>query len=159
MDAYSVSLKGAALALFVVMGSGSGVLAQEMADAPLVITTDEGEFTYEVELALTPDQRSVGLMNRPEMDDDHGMLFRFDDVRPVSMWMKNTLIPLDMVFIRADGTVAGFHENARPLSLTTISSPEPVLYVLELNGGKAEEMGLDEGDTVAHPVIEKGRDE
>jgi uncharacterized membrane protein (UPF0127 family) len=74
------------------------------------------------------------------------------------MWMKNTLIPLDMIFIRRDGTVAGFHENAEPLSLETIASPEPVLYVLELNGGKAEEMGLQEGDVVRHPVIEAGKD-
>jgi uncharacterized protein len=123
----------------------------------LVIETASGSHSYNVELALTPEERSLGLMNRESMDDDHGMLFRFDSIRPVTMWMKNTLIPLDMIFIRRDGTVAGFHENAEPLSEAVIASPEPVLYVLELNGGKASEIELSEGDRVLHPVISESR--
>lgn len=150
--------RSAVLALLAFLALATQAVAQEMEEAPLAIETDEGSFEYSVELALTGEERAVGLMNREEMAEDHGMLFRFESPRPVTMWMKNTLIPLDMIFIRRDGTVAGFHENAEPLSLETIASPEPVLYVLELNGGKAEEMGLQEGDVVRHPVIETGKD-
>lgn len=133
--------------------------AQELPidDTPLRIETEEGTFAYRVELALDGRQRAVGLMNRESMAEDRGMLFRFDTVRPVTMWMKNTLIPLDMVFIRQDGTVAGYHEDAEPLSETTIASPEPIRYVLELNAGEVDEIGLDEGDRIDHPLIEAGR--
>jgi uncharacterized membrane protein (UPF0127 family) len=150
--------RSAVLALFAFLAFAVPTAAQEMEEAPLTIETDEGRFEYSVELALTGEERATGLMNREEMAEDHGMLFRFESPRPVTMWMKNTLIPLDMIFIRRDGTVAGFHENAEPLSLETIAAPEPVLYVLELNGGKADEMGLEEGDVVSHPVIEAGKD-
>jgi len=119
----------------------------------LEIKTDSGTHRFVVELALTGEERAIGLMHRERMDEDAGMLFRFDTSRPVAMWMKNTLIPLDMIFIRADGTVANVHQNAVPHSEKVIGSGEPVLYVLELNGGIAEKVGIKPGDRVMHPII------
>ena len=81
-------------------------------------------------------------------------LFRFDRVQPVLMWMKNTFIPLDMIFIRPDGTVADIHYNAIPHSEDIIQSSEPVLYVLEVNSGIAEKIDLRRGDIVMHPIID-----
>lgn len=119
----------------------------------LDIETQDGKYTFDVELALNDKERAVGLMNRPHMNADSGMLFRFDFVQPVAMWMKNTLIPLDMFFIRADGTVANIHHNAEPHSETVIRSSEAVLYVLELNGGVAAKLNIKSGDTIIHPII------
>lgn len=120
----------------------------------LTIQTDSGTHHFVVELALTGEQRAIGLMHRDQMDENAGMLFRFDSSRPVAMWMKNTLIPLDMIFIRADGTVANVHQNAVPHSEKVIGSGEPVLYVLELNGGIAEKIGIEPGDRVMHSIID-----
>lgn len=120
----------------------------------LQIATDTGTYDYTVELALTNRERAVGLMHREWMAPDAGMLFRFDGVRPVSMWMRNTLIPLDMIFIRPDGSVATIHRNAEPLSEKIIHSREPVLFVLELNAGDADRMGLEPGDEIRHPIIQ-----
>ncbi len=121
----------------------------------LEIETDSGNHVFQVELALTGNQRAVGLMNRAHMDQDAGMLFRFDRPQRVQMWMKNTLIALDMIFIRADGTVANIHKNAVPHSLKIIQASEPVLYVLELNGGMADRIGLRPGHRVIHPMVGK----
>ncbi len=140
-------------ALFLWMMLGLAVSVQASESEPLVVITDCCTYSFNVELALTGDQRAIGLMHRPHMDDDAGMLFRFDRIQPVMMWMKNTLIPLDMIFIRADGTVAKIHRDAVPLSETVITSGEPVLYVLELNAGTAERIGLQPGDRIRHPVI------
>ncbi|MDA4848740.1 DUF192 domain-containing protein [Hoeflea poritis] len=120
----------------------------------LQVATDSGTYDYTVELALTNGERAVGLMHREWMAPDAGMLFRFDDVRPVSMWMRNTLIPLDMIFIRPDGTVATIHRNAEPLSEKIINSKEPVRFVLELNAGDVDRMGLKPGDEIRHPIIQ-----
>jgi len=119
----------------------------------LEVITDRGSYFFDVELALTPDERATGLMYREKMDIRHGMLFRFDSVRPVTMWMKNTLIPLDMVFIRQDGIVAGIKHNAQPHSEDLISSGEPVGYVLELNAGVADGIGLEPGNRIVHQII------
>jgi uncharacterized membrane protein (UPF0127 family) len=91
------------------------------------------------------------------MAADHGMIFRFEETRPVMMWMKSTLIPLDMIFIREDGTVAGIKERATPLSLSIIASPEPVRYVLEVVGGTARSIGARPGDRVSTPLIDETR--
>jgi uncharacterized protein len=140
----------AVLALF----CGSMALAQtEGQTSDLKVITDKGSYVFDVELALTPEERATGLMFREKMDIRHGMLFRFDSVRPVTMWMKNTLIPLDMVFIRADGTVARVHRNAQPHSEKLISSGEPVGYVLELNAGVADGVGIKPGDRIVHQII------
>ena len=120
------------------------------------LLTGSGAHRISVEIADTPESRATGLMNRNSMDEDHGMLFDFGETREVSMWMKNTLIPLDMLFIRQDGTVARVARHATPLSLTPIPSGEPVRYVLELNGGAAAEYGVEPGDRVHHPLVGNG---
>ena len=97
--------------------------------------------------------RRTGLMFREEMAADHGMLFVFDETRMVSMWMENTLIPLDMLFIGEDGTIRTIGRNTKPLSRDIVSSKEPVRYVLELNGGAAARLGIEVGDRVEHEAI------
>ena len=101
----------------------------------------------------TPDERARGLMFRRFMPADRGMLFDFQRVEPVAMWMQNTYISLDMIFIRTDGSVARIAERTEPLSTRTVPSGEPVLSVLELNGGIAEKIGLKPGDKVEHGLF------
>ena len=125
------------------------------ADNPhLTIETADGRsLVFAIELAQTPEQQARGLMNRAKLPADAGMLFDFGVDRPVAMWMKNTLIPLDMVFIEADGRIAGIAQRTVPMSLEVISSPGPVRAVLELNGGTAERLNVKTGDRVAHPIF------
>ena len=127
----------------------SDVLTACPADAECVtIHTATGDHIFTVEWAIEPDQRSCGLMFREEMAADHGMIFDFEFERQVSFWMRNTLIPLDMIFIRADGEVANIAEFTTPLSLEGVPSDGPVRYVLELNGGVAGLIGLRPGDMI-----------
>ncbi len=105
---------------------------------------------FTVELAVFDDQRARGLMCRTKLGANEGMLFDFGHPYDYGMWMKNTLIPLDMVFIRADGTIARIAQRTTPHSLATVSSGERVLGVLELVGGSAERLGLKAGDKVLH---------
>ena len=119
----------------------------------LVIDTGARQIKFDVELALTDAERSRGLMFRDKLGPYEGMLFDFYQEAPVSFWMKNTLIPLDMVFIAGDGTVRRIHANARPLSTDTIPSEYPVRAVLEINGGSARLLGIKPGDKVRHPIF------
>ena len=119
----------------------------------LTIVTAKGAKTFEVEVMRTDEERAQGLMNRRYMPAERGMLFDFKEVQPAMMWMKNTYIPLDMVFIRKDGTIARIAENAEPHSTRTISSGEPVLGVLELNAGISEKEGIKPGDKVQHSLF------
>ncbi|WP_290885919.1 DUF192 domain-containing protein [Hoeflea sp.] len=121
---------------------------------PLVITTGNGRVSFSVELATTPQTRASGLMHRQSMSPDHGMLFRFDQTRQVLMWMKNTPLPLDMLFIDDQGTIVGIAEDTTPFSEDVIASPGPVRYVLELNAGTAGLKGISVGDTARHRVIQ-----
>jgi hypothetical protein len=121
----------------------------------LTIVTASGRHAFQVEVMRTPDQRARGLMHRQFMPADRGMLFDFKQVEPVAMWMQNTYISLDMLFIRADGTVARIAERAEPLSTRTIPSGEPVLSVLELNAGIAEKLGIKPGDKIEHPLFKR----
>ena len=109
---------------------------------------------FMVELALTPEEQTRGLMFREIMGERQGMLFVFQGVSMHSFWMKNTLIPLDIIFIRADGGIAHIAERTVPQSLGLIPSRVPVRSVLELNGGTAERLGLKVGDKVSHPLID-----
>ena len=97
-------------------------------------------------LADTADQRRQGLMFIDEMDEFEGMLFRYERAARINMWMKNTHIPLDMLFIRGDGAIAGIERRTRPMTTTRISSPEAVPFVLELNGGMTERWGIEPGN-------------
>jgi uncharacterized protein len=112
-----------------------------------------GTHSFQVEVMRNDEQRAKGLMFRQYLPEDRGMLFDFDREQLVTMWMRNTFIPLDMVFIKADGTVHHIHERARPQDETTISSQGNVRFVLEINGGQASKLGLKAGDKVIHGLI------
>jgi uncharacterized membrane protein (UPF0127 family) len=120
----------------------------------LVIGTASGEKTFHVEVADEPQERSRGLMFRRSMADDHGMLFDFEEEEPASFWMRNTYIPLDMIFIEADGTIESIAERTTPLSEKSVRSRGPVRYVLEINGGLSETLGIEPGDTVTGPAMQ-----
>lgn len=109
---------------------------------------------FAVEVVDTPEGRSQGLMHRESMPMFSGMLFVYPREMPVAFWMRNTLIPLDMIFIDDDGNVINIHENAIPLDETSIPSTAPVKYVLEINGGLSERLKLTAGAVVRHPAID-----
>ena len=133
------------------------VAALAGAEDALVIKTRTGGVTFAVELADTPEKRQVGLMYRRELAADAGMLFDFSHSAPVTMWMKNTLIPLDMVFIDSGGVIVNIAERTIPESLTPIASHGRVLAVLELNGGTCARQGIRPGDRVLHPIFADNR--
>jgi uncharacterized membrane protein (UPF0127 family) len=116
----------------------------------LVIETDKGKFPFDIELALTQPQMAQGLMFRRALAADAGMLFDYGDPQQIAMWMKNTLIPLDMVFIAKDGKVVDFHERAVPMSLDTIETKVPARAVLEVNAGTITRLDVRIGDTIHH---------
>ena len=116
----------------------------------LEVITASGSHVFQVEIAANEASRETGLMNRRFMPADRGMLFEFPTEAPVTFWMKNTYIPLDMIFIGRDGTIVGIAANAEPLSETTIPSGAPCNAVLEVNGGVAASLGLKPGDKVKH---------
>lgn len=120
---------------------------------PLTAITSKGEHVFQVEVADTNETRAKGLMFRTEMPKDVGMLFDFKSEQPVFFWMKNTYLPLDMIFIRSNGTIARIEANTVPLSERTVPSGSPVRYVLELNAGRAAEIGLKAGDRIRHAII------
>ena len=123
-------------------------------EARLEIETKSGEvLTFQIEIADNDAERAQGLMFRSELADDAGMLFDFGSEREVSFWMRNTLIPLDMIFVRRNGEIARIHENAIPQDPTPIPSGEPVQFVFEIIGGRASELGLSAGDIVRHPRV------
>ena len=139
--------------LFFITAAGSGGVPQNLEVTPLSIETDEGWHRFEVEVARTPEQQSLGLMYREEMADDHGMIFHYSFPQSVGFWMKNTYISLDLIFIRPDGTIADIAHDTQPLSLQTINSPGWVAGVLELNGGLSETLGIAVGDIVHHEIF------
>lgn len=109
--------------------------------------------TFEIEVARTERGKAVGLMFRTKLGDDQGMLFPYDTDEIVTMWMRNTYISLDMLFIKSDGVIHRIEERTEPLSERIISSGAPVLAVLELSGGAAARLGIKAGDRVRHPVF------
>ena len=121
----------------------------------LTIVTKGGPQRFDVEVARNDADRAQGLMFRRTMAPDRGMLFDFAQIEPVSMWMKNTYLSLDMVFIKSDGTVARVAENTEPLSTRIIPSGGPILAVLELNAGTAKRLGIKPGDRIEHPLFRK----
>jgi uncharacterized membrane protein (UPF0127 family) len=106
---------------------------------------------FTVEIARTPQEQAQGLMHRQSLAPDRGMIFPYEPPQPVGFWMKNTLIPLDMIFIRADGTIGRIAENTVPMSLEMVPSVEPVVAVLEIAGGRSRELGIKAGDRVDWP--------
>lgn len=128
-------------------------VADPMEVTPLTIVSGETTHAFTVEVANDREEISFGLMEREAMDADKGMLFDFDPPREPSMYMKNTLISLDMLFIAEDGAIEMIARNTVPGSLRTISPGVPVRAVLELNGGLAAELGIQPGHEVQHPLF------
>lgn len=110
------------------------------------------DIALDVEIADEPEEWGQGLMNRKHLDQDSGMLFVFPELRRPSFWMKNTLIPLDMIFIGPDNRIAQIHANALPHDLTHITPEKKAIAVLEINGGMAEKLGLRVGNRLSMPV-------
>jgi uncharacterized membrane protein (UPF0127 family) len=127
--------------------------APKFGRSSLVIDTGGRQLKFEIDLATNDAERSYGLMFREKLGPYEGMLFDFHQEQPVSFWMKNTLIPLDMIFIAADGTIRHIHSNAVPLSTDTIPSQFPVRGVLEINGGSAKLLGIKVGDKVRNAIF------
>jgi uncharacterized protein len=120
---------------------------------PLEIVTKTGVQVFSVEMATTEEEKTTGLMYRKELADGKGMLFDFSPEQQVSMWMKNTYISLDMIFIRADGRILRIAENTEPLSTRIIPSGGLAKGVLEVIAGTAKKYGIEAGDRVAHPLF------
>lgn len=114
----------------------------------LCITNKDKVHSFTVEIARTSPQQARGLMFRTELADDKGMIFPFDDTRMASFWMKNTFIPLDIIFVRENGVIQNIAANTTPYSTDPVESTAPVAAVLELRGGLAAELGIKAGDTV-----------
>ena len=142
-----------ALAFVVFLAASASVGARSGELDSLEIVTATGRHVFQVEIANNDATREHGLMDRRYMAADHGMLFEFDRQAPVSFWMKNTYIPLDMIFIAPSGVVTHIAANAEPLSERVIPSGGPCVAVLELNGGTAASIGLKVGDKVRHPFF------
>jgi uncharacterized membrane protein (UPF0127 family) len=120
---------------------------------PLEIVTKNGVQVFSVEMATTEQEKQTGLMYRKELADGKGMLFDFNPEQEISMWMKNTYVSLDMIFIRADGRILRIAENTEPLSTRIVSSQGPARAVLEVVAGTAQKYGIRPGDRVGHPLF------
>ena len=127
--------------------------AQSLATSPLTIESGGKTLTFTVELASTALEQEIGLMHRNTMAAEHGMLFDFHQEKRASFWMRNTFIPLDLVFIRASGEIEAIKDNATPHSESPIGPVQPVQAVLELVGGTAQKLGIKPGDRVRHPIF------
>jgi len=138
------------LALAAALWMFAGCDARAASVQPLEIATKTGVHVFSVEMATTEEEKTTGLMYRKELAEGKGMLFDFSPEQEVSMWMKNTYIPLDMIFIRADGRILRIAENTEPLSTAIIPSRGLAKAVLEVIGGTAQKYGIQPGDRVAH---------
>ena len=144
----------ASLSLLAVPAMSQTILRRE----PLTISTAAGPKNFDVEIAGTDREKMVGLMFRKELADTTGMLFAYGQPQELTMWMKDTYIPLDMLFIRADGVIHRIEVMTEPLSERIIASNGPVTAVLELAGGAAERLGIKAGDRVSHRAFKSAKD-
>ncbi|MBB4422147.1 hypothetical protein GGD66_000673 [Bradyrhizobium sp. CIR48] len=148
------ALKGWLAAVLVIAGCVvAGAPAGAASFQPLEIVTKNGVQVFSVEVATTEEDKQTGLMYRKELADGKGMLFDFNPEQEVSMWMKNTYVSLDMIFIRADGRILRIAENTEPMSTKIISSRGPARAVLEVVAGTAQKYGIRPGDRVGHPLF------
>jgi uncharacterized protein len=147
-------LKQTGLALAILAANATFASAEAVCSNDRIdLRWDDGKESFAVEVADDGAERSLGLMNRPAMDPARGMLFVYDSPRRVGFWMKNTLIPLDMIFADATGTVTKVHAMAVPLDETPIDGGQDVQFVLEINGGLAGKLGIEPGAEMRHPAI------
>ncbi|MFX0544208.1 DUF192 domain-containing protein [Roseovarius sp. S1116L3] len=130
---------------------GTTALAEECSPGVVQLRGDWGQARFAIELADDEAERAQGLMHRESLPQSAGMLFVYPESRTVGFWMKNTLIPLDMIFLDATGTVARVHSNAVPGDLTPIMGGSDIKAVLEINGGLAERLGIAPGTQLRHP--------
>ncbi|OWV82560.1 hypothetical protein ATY75_27465 [Rhizobium sp. N122] len=151
------AIKSAILALFFMVALPAFGQEQVRFDKePLLIQTAAGKVLhFTVEIASTPDQRAYGLMFRKAMADDAGMIFDFDEPRRVTMWMENTILPLDMLFADETGTIRHIKEKAVPYSRDIIDSMGKVKYVVELNAGIVSKLGIKSGDRIVSATTTK----
>lgn len=147
---------GLLLAVLALMFGPVTAQAASLRQEPLEIVTAERTIPLTVEVADTEASRNQGLMFRKSIAPDRGMLFDFKSPRPAAFWMKNTLIPLDILFITADGHVLTIARNAVPLSETPIPSGGTILAVLEIGGGQAAKLGIYPGDRIKHRIFKRG---
>ncbi len=153
--ALAVTLGGASL-----LGAAGVVASPAKAEASLAanrleIRTAKATFTFTVEIADSDAKREEGLMFRTQMAPEHGMLFDFKREQPVYFWMKNTYLSLDMIFVRADGTILSIAENTTPLSEALVPSGGPVRFVFEVVAGTTRRLGITAGDRVVHPRMRR----
>lgn len=141
------------LVLCLLVGGAARADLLKFDKADLTIATAAGPKLFHVEIAATEAQREQGLMFRPAMAADAGMVFLYDHPQPVAFWMKNTIIPLDMLFIGGDGRIVSIHERAVPLSEEAIASGADAMDVLEVNGGTVARLGIQTGDRVSGPAL------
>ena len=141
------------LLAFAIVLLGGSASAQSDELRKIEIASKSGTHSFLVELAVDDKQRARGLMYRKELPEGRGMLFDFQQEQDVSFWMKNTYIPLDMIFIRANGTVRRVAANTEPLSERTVPAGGPVRYVLEVIGGTARKLGIEPGDKVTGAAL------
>lgn len=137
-------------------GEGSSLTASdatEQTQAIEIAGKDGRTYKFDIEIAVTPEEQARGLMFRKAMPENHGMMFVFGNEASRTFWMKNTLIPLDILFLDADGKIVKIHENAKPLDETQIPSGMPVFAAIELNGGTAARLGIVSGNIVRHDTF------
>ena len=146
-------LKFAKLLFLALLVVGCSKEPEPQPTTPLIIKTENGDIRFMVEVAKTPEELKTGLMNRDTLGFNSGMIFNIYPVRPTAMWMKNTKIPLDMIFVAPDATISLIRENAVPMSEELIISRDPVRAVIELNAGQVNRHGIKVGDKVTHMLL------
>jgi uncharacterized membrane protein (UPF0127 family) len=142
-------------ALAAVFAIAAGSVSAACSESAVDLRGDWGSARFTVEVADDAAERAQGLMNRPSMPRSAGMLFLYEAPQRATFWMRNTLIPLDMIFMDPTGTVTRIHENAVPLDETTIDGGPGVQAVLEINGGLARAIGIDVGSELRHPGLDQ----
>jgi uncharacterized protein len=134
-------------------GLSVGAELAQFPTSELTIVSSTGRHQFKVEIAETQAQMTQGLMFRRSLAPDAGMLFDYKEPTVATMWMRNTLIPLDMLFVDAQGRIVNIHQRAVPQSLDLIAAAAPVRAVIELNGGTAARLSIEPGDRVVHPIF------
>ena len=138
-------------ALFLLLWIGNSAGAADCRDDTVYLKGDWGQARFSVEIADEPQERAIGLMNRTDMPKSSGMLFVYEKPQELSFWMRNTLIPLDMIFVDPLGVVQHIHHNAVPLDETPVFGGAGLTHVLEINGGLSKQLGITEGAVLRHP--------
>ncbi|MGB3455176.1 MAG: DUF192 domain-containing protein [Litorimonas sp.] len=153
MKRFLISFAFAALALPAFAQTAQDDVVEWEEPVPLTIVSETASHTFSVEEAKTLDQQARGMMWRDSMGEDEGMIFEFAEPKIATIWMKNTAIPLDILFVRSNGKILKIEHMAQPFKLRSASSEAVVAAVVELKGGRALELGIKPGDTVQHPFF------